>query len=168
MTSLGSSEAFIRMGALSIDHLQHISSTAVAMLGKSGTVATLLPCTSLFLGTEYADARRLITSGARVALASDFNPGTAPVPGLQLTMLTAASALRMSAAEILAACTFNGAAALGKVKYLGSLLPGHSADLLLWDTVTKAKSKNGEDILEEIVIRCLRPVTVLVGGVSVP
>jgi imidazolonepropionase len=167
MSPLRTSEAFIEMGALSIDHLQHISSEAVALLGKSKTVATLLPCTSLFLGTEYARARHLISSGARVALASDFNPGTAPIPGLQLTMLAAASALKMSAPEIICACTFNAAAALGKDMDCGLLLPGRSADLLLWNTLAKAKSANGADVLEEIVIRCLRPVGVFVGGTQV-
>jgi imidazolonepropionase len=167
MSPLRTSEAFIQMGALSIDHLQHISSQAAALLGKSKTVATLLPCTSLFLGTEYARARHLISNGARVALASDFNPGTAPIPGLQLTMLTAASTLKMSAAEILCACTFNAAAALGKELDCGLLLPGRSADLLLWDTIAKAKSANGADALEEIVIRCLIPAVVFVGGVQI-
>ena len=87
----------------------------------------MLPATSFFVGLPYANARRLLDAGARVALASDFNPGTAPAMDLQLTHMLAASQMKMSAAEILCASTFNAAAALGLEKTHGVIAPGASA-----------------------------------------
>ncbi len=112
LSHLGTSEAFIALGATSIDHLQHISDAAIESLCTSETVATLLPATSFYLGLSYGPARRLIDAGAQVALATDFNPGTAPSHDLRFTALLAASQLKMTAAEILCAITVNAALAL--------------------------------------------------------
>lgn len=113
LSHMGTSEHFIAMGATSIDHLQHISVDAMAALGESDTIATLLPATSFYLGLPCAPARRLLDAGARVALATDFNPGTAPSNDLHFTALLAASQFKMTAAEILCALTVNGARAAG-------------------------------------------------------
>src|SRR6202007_2984119 len=107
------SAAFAQIGALSVDHLQCISDEGVKALANSKTVATMLPATRFFVGIPYANARKLLDAGARVALATDFNPGTAPAYDLQLTHMLAASQMKMSAAEILCATTYNAAAALG-------------------------------------------------------
>jgi imidazolonepropionase len=155
LCDLGSSEAFARSGALSIDHLQHISDRAVQLLATSNTVATMLPATSFFVGLPYANARRLIDAGARVAVATDFNPGTAPAWDLQLTHLLAASQMKMTAAEILCATTFNSAAALGLEKTHGALLPGRVANVLLFD---------GSDTWDQIVLQRRRPTKVIVRG----
>lgn len=154
LCDLGSSADFIEIGALSIDHLQHINDRAVQLLATKSTVATMLPATSFFVGIPYANARKLIDGGARVALATDFNPGTAPALDLQLTHMLAASQMRMTAAEILCASTFNAAAALGLDRTHGALLPGRSADILLYRDAT----------LEEIVIGRHRPVRVIAQG----
>src|SRR5690606_27971461 len=74
LTDLGTSARFVCEGATSIDHLQHIAPAAIDVLRSAPTVATVLPATSFFLGLPYADARKLIDGGARVALATDFNP----------------------------------------------------------------------------------------------
>jgi imidazolonepropionase-like amidohydrolase len=99
-----------------------------------------------------------------VALASDYNPGTVPVPGLQLTLLTAASSLKMTSPEVLCACTYSGAAALGQEAKLGVLLPGRCADLLLWGATPSQHSNHGLEVLEEIIVQCLQPSAVFVGG----
>ena len=164
LTPLGSSEAFIQIGARSVDHLQQINPVAVELLAGSPTVATLLPCTSFFLGQGYADARNLIDRGARVALASDYNPGTSPAIGLQLTLLLAANSLKMTAAEILCAVTSNGAAAVGLESGLGALLPKYQADILLWQTESHSGNAHGTGVFEEIITRCLKPVTVVSDG----
>ena len=126
----GGAELAAALGAVSADHLAAISDAGIAALAASDTVATLLPATMLFLGTgRQAPARRLIEAGVAVALASDFNPGTAPLTSFPLLLTLAVSELRMSASEAWVAATVNGAAALGLAGVTGQLAPGFSADL---------------------------------------
>lgn len=163
LCDLGSSAAFIRAGALSIDHLQHINDEAVSLLSSHSTVATMLPATSFFVGIPYANARRLIDAGARVALATDFNPGTAPAHDLQLTHMLAASQMKMSATEILCASTYNAAAALGLEQTIGALLPGRVGDVLLYK-LDGAISRDGMSELQQIILSRRRPDAVLMAG----
>jgi imidazolonepropionase len=122
----------VELRATSVDHLAAISPTGIAALASSGTVATLLPATMLFLGTgRQAPARALIEAGAAVALASDFNPGTSPLQAFALVLTLGVSELRLSAAEAWIAGTVNGAAALGRATRLGQLVPGFRADLAI-------------------------------------
>ena len=126
----GAAELAAELGAISADHLAAISDEGVTALAASETVATLLPATMLFLGTgRQAPARRLIDSGAAVALATDFNPGTSPLTSFPLLMTLGVSELRLSAAEAWIAGTVNGAAALGLAGATGQLAPGFSADV---------------------------------------
>ena len=130
----GGAELAATLCATSADHLAAISETGIRALAASSTIATLLPGTMFFLGRErQAPARALISAGAAVALATDFNPGTSPTPNLPLIMTIGVSQLHMSAAEVLVATTVNGAAALGIADSVGQLAPGFSADLALWD-----------------------------------
>jgi len=130
----GGAELAAELGATSADHLAAISETGIAALASSNTVATLLPGTMFFLGrTRQAPARALIESGAVVALATDFNPGTSPTPSLPLIMTIGVSQLHMSVAEVLLATTVNGAAALGLAGSAGQIASGFSADVALWD-----------------------------------
>jgi imidazolonepropionase len=134
LRSSGGAELAASLGATSADHLAAISDAGIAALASSGTVATLLPATMAFLGkTAQAPARRLIEAGVPVALATDFNPGTSPTPGLTLAMSLGVSQLRMSAAEVIIASTVNGAAALGLAGVTGQLSPGFDADLAIFD-----------------------------------
>jgi imidazolonepropionase len=112
------------MGALSADHLLCISERGIQALSKSKTVAVLLPATAFYLKTAQAPARKLIDSGARVALATDFNPGTSMTLNLPVVMTLGALYLQMTAAEILAAVTYNAAAALGREDRQGTLEVG--------------------------------------------
>ena len=130
----GGAELAAELGAISADHLAAISPVGIGALAQSGTVATLLPGTMLFLGrTRQAPARELISAGAVVALATDFNPGTSPTPNLPLIMTLGVSQLHMSVAEVVLATTVNAAAALGLAESTGQIAPGFSADLALWD-----------------------------------
>lgn len=130
----GGAELAASLGATSADHLAAISADGIAALAGSSTVATLLPGTMFFLGrTRHAPARELIASGAAVALATDFNPGTSPTANLPLIMTIGVSQLHMSVAEVVTATTVNGAAALGLASETGQIAPGFAADLALWD-----------------------------------
>jgi imidazolonepropionase len=160
LCDLGSSLAFVQLSALSVDHLQHIAGDAVAALADAQTVATMLPATSFFVGIPYANARRLIDAGARVALATDFNPGTAPAMDLQLTHMLAASQLKMSAPEILCASTFNAAGAIGMDREIGALVPGRIGDVLLYET-EGAGSSDGQRELQRLILARTPPTRVI-------
>ncbi len=164
LSDLGTSEAFARFGALSVDHLQRISDAGVEALTEALTIATMLPATSFFVGLPYANARRLLDAGVRVALATDFNPGTAPAFDLQLTHLLAASQMRMTAAEILCATTYNASAALGLEATHGTLLPGRMGDVLLFRPGAASPAGDGSEVLQEIFLNRVRPVAVIRRG----
>lgn len=134
LRSSGGAELAVELGATSADHLGAITDDGIKALAGSDTVATLLPGTLLFLGKErLAPARALLDSGAAVALATDFNPGTSPTPNFPLVLTLGVSQLRMSVAEAVLAATVNGAAALGMSGETGQIAPGFRADLALFD-----------------------------------
>ena len=130
----GGAEVAAEIGAVSADHLAAISGAGIEALGRSRTVATLLPGTMLFLGRQtVAPARQLIDAEIPVALASDFNPGSSPTVNFPLILTLGVSQLRMTVAEVVIAATVNGAAALGLADHVGQLAPGFSADLALFE-----------------------------------
>lgn len=129
----GATELAVGLGATSADHLAAISDDGIEAISNSDTIATLLPGTMLFLGREkQAPARRLIDSGAAVALATDFNPGTSPTVNLPFIMTLGVSQLRMSVAEVFSAVTVNGAAALKLGEKTGQIAPDYAADIAMW------------------------------------
>ncbi len=122
--SLGGTSLAVKLGAHSVDHLDNITASDIQLLSRSNTVAVLCPGASLFTGTSYAPARQLIDQGARVALTTDFNPGTCPSRNLPLMTTIACAQMKMTVAESIAAITYNAAAALGLEKEIGSLEAG--------------------------------------------
>ncbi|MFN3560547.1 MAG: imidazolonepropionase [Chloroherpetonaceae bacterium] len=126
----------LRLGAVSLDHLEKLSNEEIHLLAQSETVATLLPCVSLFLGYGYPPARTLIDSGAIVAIASNFNPGSAMNLNMQLVMFVACAQMSLSPNEALTAATLNAAYSLGLSEKLGSIEIGKQADLVILDTPT--------------------------------
>ncbi|KZE68755.1 imidazolonepropionase [Fictibacillus phosphorivorans] len=131
---LGGTEMACEIGAVSADHLVGASRDGVQMLGESETIAVLLPGTTFYLGKDqFAPARDMITSGAAVALSTDFNPGSSPTENLQFIMNLAALKLKMTPEEIWNAVTVNAAFAIGRGDVAGSLEEGRKADLVLWD-----------------------------------
>jgi imidazolonepropionase len=100
---------------------------------EAGVTAALLPGTAFFLGLPYAPARAFLATGVRVALASDFNPGSSMGLNLQLVMTMAVSQMKMSPEEALLGVTLHGAHAMGLEAEVGSLAPGKQCDVLLAD-----------------------------------
>ncbi len=130
----GGAELAIELSAASADHLGQVSDAAIRMFPRSGTVATLLPGTLFFLGQkQYAPGRRLLDAGATVALATDYNPGSAPSPSMPLILTLACSQMGFDPLEALVAATAGGARALRLEDGRGTLRPGAPADLVLWD-----------------------------------
>lgn len=129
--TLGGAELAAEVRALSADHLLKARPEGVARMKAAGVTAALLPGTAFFLGLPYAPARAFLETGARVALASDFNPGSSMGPNLQLVMTMAVSQMKMSPEEALLGVTLHGAFAMGLEHEVGSLAPGKQCDLLL-------------------------------------
>ncbi len=115
------------LGALSVDHLLRISKENIRKLSDSETVGVLLPATSFFIKEPYAPARKLIDSGARIALSTDSNPGSSMCLSLPFVMTLAGLYYQLSCAEILCGVTFNAAKALGWEERLGTLEKGKKA-----------------------------------------
>ena len=103
------------LGALSADHLLAINSNGIKSLSTSKTVATLLPGTGYFLGKPQCNARVLLDSGAKVSIASDFNPGSCHQFNLKKVACTAAPNYKMNSSELWSSITLNAAASLGKI-----------------------------------------------------
>src|SRR5688572_23497830 len=133
LTSGGGAELAAEVGALSADHLEHVSERGVAALAAAGVVAVSLPIASLYLGQAPMPARRLIAGGVAVAVATDFNPGSAPSYHLPLAMTLACTLQRMTPAEALKGATVYAAKALGLERRVGSLERGKAADFALMD-----------------------------------
>ncbi|QEH41157.1 imidazolonepropionase [Chitinophaga sp. XS-30] len=111
--SSGGSAVAVETGALSADHLEASTPEDIRRLAKSDTVAVVLPGASLGLGMPYAPARRLLDAGACVAIASDWNPGSAPMGELLMQAAVMSAAEKLSTAEVFAGLTFRAAKALG-------------------------------------------------------
>jgi imidazolonepropionase len=133
LTSSGGAELAAEVAALSADHLERISDAGIAALARAGVVAVSLPLASLYLGQPPMPARRLIDAGAAVAVATDFNPGSAPSYHLPLAMTLACTLQRMAPAEALKGATLQAAKALGLAQRVGSLERGKAADFALID-----------------------------------
>jgi len=132
-TEQGAIALAIELGARSVDHLEATGPDGVRTLAASGVVGVLLPASALFLGRPMPPGRALVDDGAAVALATDFNPGSAFCESLPLCCALAATQLKLSPAEALAACTVNAAHVLGRADRLGRLAPGFRADVVLLD-----------------------------------
>lgn len=144
----------IELGARSVDHLEATGEDSVRTLAASEVVGVVLPVSALFLGRPMPPARALVDAGAVVAIASDFNPGSAFCESLPLCCSLAATQLKLSPAEALAACTVNAAHVLGRADRLGRLAPGYRADLVLLDAPDwrHLAYHLGGEIVERVVI----------------
>jgi imidazolonepropionase len=122
------------VGAVSADHLEHATREDAGVLAQAGTVAVLMPGASMMTATPFAPARMLLDHGVRVALATDFNPGTSYSENLQLAVAFGCVCLRMTPEEALLGVTRQAAAALAREDRCGRLAPGLDCDLVVLDT----------------------------------
>ncbi len=120
-----------KLEAHSADHLLRISEKGIEAIAKADTVAVMLPGTAFFLKAPCAPARSLLDRGARVAIATDFNPGSCYSLNLPLMMNFSALYLNMNLAEIFAGVTYSAAASLGLEKQKGAILPGFDSDFVV-------------------------------------
>jgi imidazolonepropionase len=132
-TEAGAIPLAIELGARSVDHLEATGDEGARALAGSDVAGVLLPASALFLDRPMPPARALIDAGAIVALATDFNPGSAFCESLPIVCSLAATKLHMSPGEALTAVTVNAAHVLGRADRKGRLAVGYDADVVLLD-----------------------------------
>ena len=127
----GGSEVAIKHGALSADHVIQIGETEIHALSESEVTCVLLPLADFYMRCAYPKARQLIDAGARVAVATDFNPGSSPSQNVNLTGLLSRLEMKMSLPEVIGAYTVGAAYALNRNNLVGSLEVGKFADFVM-------------------------------------
>lgn len=127
----GGVEVGVRYNALSVDHLESMGDEQIDALQGSCTMPTMLPGCAFFLGISYPPARKMIDAGLAVALASDYNPGTAPSGNMRFVTSLASIKMKMTPAEALNAATLNSACAMGESKDYGSITKGKVANFYI-------------------------------------
>ena len=129
----GGIELGIELGARSVDHLEATGEEGVRALAATDVAAVLLPVAALFLGRPMPPGRQLLEAGATLALATDFNPGSAYCERLPVAMTLACTQIGLPSAVALVAATVNAAHVLDRADRVGRLAPGYTADLVLVD-----------------------------------
>ncbi len=131
LSASGAATIAAEFGAVSADHLDHATDAELDLLREANVTGTLLPGCSFSLSIAFPSARRLYEHGVRVALATDFNPGTSYCEDMQMMLALAVSAMGMTLEDALLATTLGGAHALGMDHEIGSLEPGKRCDLII-------------------------------------
>jgi len=132
-TELGAVQLAVEVGARSVDHLEATGEVGIGTLSASDVIGVLLPASALFLDRPMPQARSMVEAGVAIALATDFNPGSAFCESLPVVCALACTQLHLSPEEALSACTVNAAHVLGRADRAGRLAAGYAADLVLLD-----------------------------------
>lgn len=131
--ALGMLTKAVELGAVSVDHLEHSTDKELAVLAKSKTIGVLLPASGFCLGDAYARGKNLIEMGCAVAIATNFNPGSAPMPSMPFAIALACRRVGLSPAEAITASTVNAACVLGLEDQVGRIKVGFRGDIQLLD-----------------------------------
>ena len=127
----GGVQVGVKYNALSVDHLEKTTDSEIEALRGSGTMPTMLPGCSFFLGIPYGNAKGYIEAGLPVALASDYNPGSSPSGNMRFVMALGCIRMRLTPEQSFNACTINSAYAMGVSDTLGSITIGKKANLII-------------------------------------
>jgi imidazolonepropionase len=133
LSDTGGAALAAEVGAASADHLEYAGDDGLRAMAAAGVVAVALPLASLYLRQPPLDVARCRAAGVPVAVATDFNPGSAPSYHLPLAVTLACTMCRMTPAEALRGATIVAARAIGLERDVGSLEPGKRADVVLLD-----------------------------------
>ena len=151
----GGVQVGVKCDAISVDHLECVGDDEINCLLQSETMPTLLPSTAFFLNLEYAPARKMISAGLPVALASDYNPGTTPSGRMPFVISLACIKMRMLPAEAINAATLNTAYAMDVSDELGSIAKGKKANVFItksMDSIARIPYSFGSDLVETIIL----------------
>lgn len=133
LTSCGGAELAAELEAVSADHLEKISAEGIRTMAEAEVVGVTLPLASLYTQQEPLNCRKLVDAGVPVAVATDFNPGSAPSYDLSLAMMLACNQGRLTPAETLKGATIYAAKAIHRDRNSGSIQPGKQADFAIID-----------------------------------
>jgi imidazolonepropionase len=130
----GGAKLAAELNCATADHLEHADPTGIAALKAAKVQPVLLPGSVYALGShQYPPAREMIEAGLAVVLATDFNPGSSPVPSMTMILSLACTQMKMTPAEAISASTINAAYSLGRGDDIGSLEKGKRADFVIHD-----------------------------------
>jgi imidazolonepropionase len=130
LNSIGGIEVGMNNNAVSLDHLETLTEKEIELLSGWKGISTLLPTAAFFLRMNYQPARKLIDSGATVALATDFNPGSSPSGNMNFVVALSCIQMKMLPEEAINAATINGAYAMEVADQVGSITVGKKANLI--------------------------------------
>lgn len=130
-TTIGGIQMCVENNVLSVDHLEVMNDEDIEALKGSKTMPVALPSCSYFISIPYTPARKMISEGLPLALASDFNPGTTPSGNMNFVVATACIKMKMTPEEAINAATINGAYAMGVQNEVGSITKGKKANLII-------------------------------------
>lgn len=131
MSFSGGVQVGVKYDAISVDHLEFTGPEEFSLLAGSDTIATLLPGATFFLEMDFAPARKMIESGVKVAIASNYNPGSCPSGDMKFMMALACLKMKMTPEEVINAVTINGAFAMGLGETHGSITRGKKANVFI-------------------------------------
>lgn len=153
--SVGGIKTAIENNALTVDHLEVLNGQEIELLQNSPTMAVALPICSLFLNIPYTAARKLIAANIATAIASDYNPGSAPSSNMHLAVSLACIQMKMTPEEAINAATINGAYAMGVSKELGSICVGKRANFVRYKQIDSYKQLPyyvGQNLIDTVYI----------------
>jgi len=151
----GGVQVGVRVGAISVDHLETMDTEAINVLAGSDTIGTLLPTAAFFLRMPFQPARALLDANCAIALASDFNPGSSPSGNMNLVVAMSCIQMKLLPQEAINAATLNGAYAMGLGDELGSITTGKRANLIFTKpipSVAYLPYAFGSNLIEKVMI----------------
>ncbi len=151
----GGTQVGVKLGSISVDHLETMDDEAIQTLAKSNTIGTLLPTAAFFLRMPFQPARQLIDAGCAIALATDYNPGSSPSGNMNLVNAMSCIQMKMLPEEVINASTINGAYAMELENEVGSITVGKKANLILTKPVSSLAYMPyafGSNLIDKVMI----------------
>jgi len=151
----GGVEMGIKLGAVSVDHLETVNGNIIDKLAKSETIGTLLPTAAFFLRMPFQPARQMIDAGCAIAVASDYNPGSSPSGNMNLVVAMSCIGMKMLPEEAINAATINGAFAMELQNEVGSITVGKKANLIFTKQIpsfTYLPYSFGSNLIDKVMI----------------
>lgn len=151
----GGVQAGVKLGAISVDHLETMDEEAIQALAGSNTIGTLLPGAAFFLRMAFQPARQLLNAGCAIALASDYNPGSSPSGNMNLVVAMSCIQMKLLPEEAINAATINGAYAMQLAHETGSITPGKLANLIITQPIPSLAYlpySFGDNLIEKVIV----------------
>ena len=151
----GGVETGVKLGAISVDHLETMDEKTIILLSASSTIGTLLPTAAFFLRMPFQAARKLIDAGCAIALASDYNPGSSPSGNMNLVIAMSCIQMKMLPEEAINAATINGAYAMEIQNEAGSISVGKRANLIFTKPISSLAYlpySFGNNLIDKVMI----------------